>query len=296
MYLVSFSMSKTRSFAFTWNNYPEDSLVKLEALSFKYLVVGREVGDSGTRHLQGHIVFKSPTSLSSAIKKLPGCHVEIARDTDASIVYCKKGGDFSEFGSHSSRASNALSQTAQRAARNKVLIESSIKDLVETGQISFSQAPVIAKAKNVFFACLEPYRHSSPRGVWVHGPPGTGKTHDAREKYPDAYIKAQNKWFDGYTGQTAIILDDFDSEVMGHYIKIWTDQYPFSGETKFGHVQLIHHVFYITSNYSPEELFSKDPVMAAAIRRRCDVIFKGDHVFNGCPRLVMERVSACNYP
>jgi hypothetical protein len=39
------------------------------------------------------------------------------------------------------------------------------------------------------------------RGIWYWGAPGTGKSREARAKYPDAYLKAQNKWWDGYTGQ-----------------------------------------------------------------------------------------------
>ncbi len=105
----------------------------------------------------------------------------------------------------------------------------------------------------------------------MYGPPGTGKSHAARTKFPDAYIKSQNKWFDGYSGQNAIILDDLDTNTLGHYLKIWTDKYPCVGEVKKGTVPLLHDHFIITSNKSIDELFEADPVMAEAIKRRCYV-------------------------
>jgi hypothetical protein len=89
----------------------------------------------------------------------------------------------------------------------------------------------------------------------------------ARELYPGAYLKAQNKWWDGYTGQEAVILDDLDSNVLGHYLKIWADRYACTGETKGGQVALRHKVIVITSNYRPEDLFTDREICEAISRR-----------------------------
>lgn len=38
------------------------------------------------------------------------------------------------------------------------------------------------------------------RGIWVVGKPRAGKSWFARNAFGDFYIKAQNKWWDGYRG------------------------------------------------------------------------------------------------
>ena len=87
-------MSRFRNFCFTHNNYTDTSLE--DEISCKYLVYGREVGESGTPHLQGFISFECARTLSAAIKSLPGCHVEVARNVPAAMEYCKKDGAYTE--------------------------------------------------------------------------------------------------------------------------------------------------------------------------------------------------------
>lgn len=90
---------RSRHFAFTCNNYTDWDQEYIASLDYKHAVIGREVGENGTPHLQGHISFKEKKSLAAVIKLLEGCHVSVARNAAASIEYCKKDEDFSEFGS-----------------------------------------------------------------------------------------------------------------------------------------------------------------------------------------------------
>lgn len=111
------------------------------------------------------------------------------------------------------------------------------------------------------------------RGVWYWGPSGSGKTRKVTADEPDLYRKAQNKWWDGYTGQKAVLLDDFDKygDKLCHQLKLWTDWYPIDGEVKHGTTALSYERFYITSNYQMEEIF-EDPKILEALKRRFTVI------------------------
>lgn len=96
-------MSSPR-FVFTLNNYTPAEVYDLRLLgdadSTKYLVFGREVGSSGTPHLQGFVIW-TQTRSAGWVKRQLGrrCHVEVARGTSYQAAqYCKKENDFEEFG------------------------------------------------------------------------------------------------------------------------------------------------------------------------------------------------------
>lgn len=103
-------MSQTKRWCFTLNNYTDDDVNLLRALGggpqIDYLVFGREVGASGTPHLQGFVVYKHSIRRSVCVHRLGDrVHVEVALGTNVQASqYCKKDGNFEEFGAFRNEA------------------------------------------------------------------------------------------------------------------------------------------------------------------------------------------------
>ena len=123
-------------------------------------------------------------------------------------------------------------------------------------------------------AFITPLTTDDVKGIWIFGPAGVGKSHLVREIEPSLYLKSQNKWWDTYNGEPSVLIDDFDKmgTCLSHYIKIWADKYGCVGEKKGSQTPLCYSKFYITSNYSPDELWGvqedRDLELIAAIKRR----------------------------
>jgi len=263
--------TRGKGWCVTVNNPTEADKKAFAEIGAKYWIYGEEVGEEGTPHLQGYIWFQNQRTFRSVTKKLPRAHIEKAKGSpQQNITYCSKDGNITEGGIRPIGAVGKKCTFAERAERNKRLRELSLNELVETGEISISQVRHLKNARYDLAQETEAYTSEGVRGIWVYGPPGTGKSHWARTEYPGAYIKAQNKWFDGYVGEDTIILDDLDTSTLGHYIKIWADKWSCSGEVKGGKVHLRHSRFIITSNYHPDKLWADDPIMAQAISRRME--------------------------
>lgn len=274
--MSSTSQIRSRGWCFTLNNPTEVDFAQLKTLETKssYFIYGKEVGEEGTPHLQGYIYFKSQRTLKSLKKQLSRAHLEVARGTpEQNKDYCSKDGDVYEVGVCPIGAVGKKCTTEERIRKNKRIRDCDLNELVESGEISICQVPSLKKAKLILEEeKVKALQTDDVRGVWIYGPPGTGKTHYAVHEWPEAYMKNQNKWFDGYVGQKYIILDDLDTDTLGHLLKRWLDKWQVTGEVKCGHVNLAHEKFIVTSNYTPEEIWKNDPTLAAAVRRRCKMI------------------------
>lgn len=91
-----------KHWCFTLNNYDDGALLKIrnafDAGGISYLIFGKEVGATGTPHLQGFVSFKKKLRLAPIIALVGQAHWTIARNVRQSIEYCKKDGDVTEYG------------------------------------------------------------------------------------------------------------------------------------------------------------------------------------------------------
>lgn len=89
---------KFRNWCFTLNN---PNIEDIESWNFKdveYMIIGWEVGEQGTEHLQGYMEFKNQKRLTEA-KIHPKLHLEQRRGTQKQAIdYCMKDGQYYEFG------------------------------------------------------------------------------------------------------------------------------------------------------------------------------------------------------
>lgn len=89
--------NSAKYWCFTWNNYPEDGVKQCEkvfsANSAKF-IIGEEVGESGTPHLQGYVECARKMRWSE-FKLDKSIHWEIRRgNTEQNVKYCSKDGKF----------------------------------------------------------------------------------------------------------------------------------------------------------------------------------------------------------
>jgi len=254
---------------------------KLDGKPIRGIVVAAELHKDGSNHLHAYVLLVSRFCCQNPRFWDLGAHhgnYQKARDINAVVQYIKKDGNILEEGDVS-WAEKVDAKKEHRRALGKSLIEGAIPlaDAVKQDPaLLFGLRHLKQDLDTYRQLAIEPYEAPDVRGIWIYGAAGVGKSYKVRELEPDLFAKAQNKWWDGYTGQKAVLIDDFDKPgcCLSHYLKIWADRYKISGEIKGGQVPLAYERFYITSNYHPRELFpeSEDSQLANAIERRFKVI------------------------
>jgi len=248
---------RCRAWTFTWNNYADGDFESVLESDCKYVVVGKEVGESGTPHLQGFIVMKSVKALAQ-MKRLwsDAVHWEPAKgDSEANLKYCSKDGDWEERGE---RPMSLKEQGVKGQDKWKEIL----KEAREAGEVSDN------------FVQFKEYKHvrhhytqEKAKGIkpidgpleheWIWGPTGTGKSSLAMKGHPGAYVKEGSKWWDQYEYQDVVIIDDLEpDDAAVRMLKKWADRWPIRVEEKGGMMLIRPRKFIVTSNYPPTGMFN----------------------------------------
>lgn len=254
------SSVRTKYWCFTLNNYNEEEMSALSVLAteesqVKYMVIGKEVGDNGTRHLQCYVEFSNRQRFTSA-KRLLGqrVHLEARRGTaQEASDYCKKDGDFVEHGVQT--VSRQGSRTDLESLRNDLELNKSMKE------ISTDHFEAFLKYRRSIYAfrSLHAIQRNWVCSVVVYwGRTGTGKTRSVVDNATDLWIHPGGDWFDGYDNHKQVLFDEFSgSSFKLQYLLQLLDRYPMRVPIKGDFVSWCPEEIYITSNIDPESWYNQ---------------------------------------
>lgn len=223
----------------TLNNYTEGDERMFGVISAlcDYFVVGKEVGPSGTPHLQFMLCFKTKKRLSQLKAYWSTAHFEVklqASTMEQASAYCKKDGVFVEYGTlpqnQGAKGAKAVSDMweetrtlAQENRLDEISPELFIKHYANLKRIrSDNRNKKVPKSLD----WVRKPEGAGPPNIWYWGEPNTGKSRRAREELDEFYLKMNNKWWEAYDGEKNVLIEDVDKsmEWMGSFLKIWADR------------------------------------------------------------------------
>jgi len=103
-----------------------------------------------------------------------------------------------------------------------------------------------------------PFRSERTLIYIIYGKSGVGKSQLAKQCFPDAYWKTNNKWWDDYDGQEAVIWDEFKGQYPYRDLLRILDSTPLTLETKGASCQFTSGIVIFTSNHHPSEWYSDE--------------------------------------
>lgn len=251
---------RSRGWCFTWNNYTEDDLTRVDQMECEYLVCGKEIAPTtGTPHLQGYVYWANARTGKSVKKKLATCvHLEAAKGTpQQNAEYCKKGGDFIEKGECPAPGKRTdLDVIAQSILSG----EQTLDAITYVNPMAFHQyGRTLERVQDLYFRALPP-RSTMTRGIWLYGPTECGKSHFVFN-YDDIsviynYPYERNGWWDNYSQHRVVAMQEFRGQLkFGELLSLvdkWPHVVPRRGRSP---MEFTSQVIIFTSDQPPEEVF-----------------------------------------
>lgn len=208
----------SKTWDFTLNNYTDEEVQAITVnwqTEVKKMTVSKEVGETGTPHLQGRITFARAYRLPALQKLVPRAHWEPTKAAADSLYVMKVG-------------SEVIVQIDKRSQGQRTDIAAALKILKENaGKVDPLQALEEAMPeflfkhnRNVEYMAnrfVVP-RTAHPTVTVYYGGTGVGKTHRAYEtlgmkegEIPFIQDESMEKWFDGVRSGPSLCYSELEA-------------------------------------------------------------------------------------
>lgn len=263
--------------------FPQNETTKEDAMNrlkehfkdnLEYAIVAQEKHKDGNHHL--HITFKTlnryTSSKSNCFDFIGDKHGDYKTADKGAIIYTTKDGDYIEYNidvkkylkNTTKKTTTSTTKGIFKQITDNIDIHTEYKDiLLKYPDICLQHGKKIKDYIRDYREAHRPrYRDWEMNVSYYYGKTGTGKSREAYKDFnPDThYILGRPQggtiWFDGYTGQETIIIDDFSHRDYSlTYMLNLLDRYAMPIQYKGGTTQMLAKNIIITSNYSPDTLY-----------------------------------------
>lgn len=253
--------TRSRSWCLTHNNYTENDIIRLEAFlenQVEYGIYGKEVGESGTPHLQLYFRMKNAKTFQKIKKLFPESHIEVAKGNDEqNFKYCSKQGDYKEYGQKSRQGY----RTDLEGVKEEILLGKKVDEIcLENPFLYHEYGRTFQKIEDIRMRKV--FRTEMTEGYWIWGETGSGKSEYVFKDFDPERVyvwKYDNGWNDGYAQQDKVILDEFRGQLPMNELLMMIDKHPNYYVRRRGREPLpfTSKQVYITSSMPPSEVYSK---------------------------------------
>lgn len=248
----------------------------------KYCVFQPEVcPTTGKTHFQGYTEFIKGVRISTIQRRFPGIHVEKRQGTsDQARDYCIKaesrlpGCEPSEIGKFVPGRGPGYRSDLTGAAE-AISKGESLKSIATRDPVIFVK---YHRGLTALSTILMPHKRTwMPTVICLWGPPGVGKTRSVYDEhgFDDVFEVSTPRsgsevWFDGYTGQPVILVDDFYGWLKWSFLLKFCDRYPQQLPVKGGFTPNLAKFIYFTSNADPKTWYhyNNGTMLWSALERR----------------------------
>lgn len=242
---------KLRSWLISWNNYPDRDTV-LEVIrkkDFRWCKVSAEVGpECGTPHVHIGIYFTHARTRSSLQKQFgtgkrfdgeskfyqtlddyvskPADHEHWEKIRDMGLD--PKDFPTEVFFEEGDKPSPGKRTDLAAASEELMSGETTVEDIAISNPTMYHMyGRTLSKIEDIVLR--KKYRTEMTKGTWLYGPTYTGKSDEQFKEYnPDTHYPYpdDNGWWDGYTGQETVIINDFRGCLPYAFLLKLVDKWP----------------------------------------------------------------------